>query len=199
MTGENNEWGDFSWTGKDPNSSLAFSAIMVDMDYDKTSGIKLRSGRFFSKKFVTDSNAVVLNDAAVKLMGLKNPVGSSIKFGKEDVTVIGVIENVLMQDPLSLVVPAVMLYRSYFVSGIHPSKAGSDMLRGLAAIQPDVEKYNPAYPFEYSFTDEEFNKNSGMKTRWAGCPPFSRYLVVIISCLGLFVWRLLWQSAARKR
>jgi len=159
MTGVFNNWGDFSWEGKDPNSNPVFSAIMVDFDYEKASGIKLKEGRFFSPQFATDSNAVVLNEAAVGLIGFKNPLGSTVKFGKDNMTVIGVTQNVMMENPFEPVAPAIMLFRPYFVfQGMIRLKDGADVKKALASIQPIVEKYNPAYPFDYHFTDEEFNK-----------------------------------------
>ena len=115
MTGIYNEWDNFSWQGKDPNSRPLFAAVMVDYDYDKVSQIKLKEGRFFSKQFSTDSNSLVLNEAAVKLMGLKNPVGNTIKFGDENVTIIGVTQNVIMDNPFKSVMPEVMLLRPYYV------------------------------------------------------------------------------------
>jgi predicted permease len=188
MTGVYNQWDDFSWAGKDPNSHPLFSAIMVSDDYDKASGIHLKEGRFFSKQFTTDSNAIVLNEAAVKLMGLKNPVGSTIKFGnKDNVTVIGVIENVMMQDPFKPIMPAIMIYRSYFIfQGLIRFKAGTDLRKALAAIQPVVEKYNPAYPFEYRFVDEEFNKKFRNENQVGRLSGIFAVLAVFISCLGLF-------------
>ena len=187
MTGVYNSWDDFSWAGKDPDSRPLFSAIMVDYDYDKASGIKLKEGRFFSKQFATDSNRVILNEAAVKLMGFKKPIGNNVKMGDENLTVIGVSENVLMQDPFKPVMPAIMILRPYFVSqGFIRLKANADLNKAIAAIKPVVEKYNPAYSFDYRFTDEEFAKkfrNENQVGRLAG---IFAVLAIFISCLGLF-------------
>src|SRR5678816_4614696 len=89
----------FSWQGKDPNGHQLFSAIMVDYDYEKVSAIQLTKGRFFSKQFSTDSNAVVLNEAAVKLINYKDPVGKTMKFSDQAVSIIGVVQNVVMENP----------------------------------------------------------------------------------------------------
>ena len=187
MTGIYNQWGDFSWDGKDPNSHPLFAAIMVDLDYEKASRIKLLDGRFFSKQFATDSSAVVLNEAAVKLMGLKKPLGNNIKFGKENMTVIGVVQNVLMQDPFKPVMPAIMLYRPYFVyQAMIRLKAGVDVRKALAAITPVMEKHNPAYPFDYHFVDEEFNKKFSGENQVGQLSGIFAVLAIFISCLGLF-------------
>ncbi len=187
MTGVYNQWDDFSWEGKDPNSHPLFAAIMVDYDYDKVSQIKLKEGRFFSKQFSTDSNTVILNESAVKLMGFKNPVGKTIKFGNQSVTIISVVQNVIMQDPFKSVMPAVMLLRPYFVyQGLLRFRQGAEIRKALAAITPVMEKYNPAYPFEYHFTDEEFNKKFEAENQVGKLSGIFAALAIFISCLGLF-------------
>jgi len=187
MTGIYNNWGGFSWAGKDPNSNPVFSAIMVDEDYDKATGIRIKAGRFFSREFATDSNAVVLNEEAVKLMGFKHPVGERVKFNDENMTVIGVAGNVLQDDPFKPVEPAIMLFRPYFVfQGLIRLKDGADVKKALASIQPVVEKYNPAYPFEYRFTDEEFSKKFERENQVGQLSGIFAVLAIFISCLGLF-------------
>ncbi|HEX5152723.1 MAG TPA: ABC transporter permease [Parafilimonas sp.] len=187
MTGVYNQWDDFSWQGKDPDGHQLFSAIMVDYDYEKVAAVQLKEGRFFSKQFSTDSNAVVLNEAAVKLIGYKNPVGKSMKFGDQPVNIIGVVQNVVMQDPFKSVMPAIMLLRPYFMyQGLLRFKAGVDIRRALAAIKPVMEKYNPAYPFSYKFVDEEFNKKFEAENQVGQLSGIFATLAIFISCLGLF-------------
>jgi len=187
MTGIYNNWGGFSWAGMDPNSSPVFSAIMVDYDYEKATGLKLKEGRFFSRQFLTDSNAVVLNEAAVKLMGFKHPLGETVKFNDEKMTVIGVTDNVMQDDPFKPVEPGIMLFRSYFVfQGFIRLKDGVDVKKALASIQPVVEKYNPGYPFEYRFTDEEFNNKFKSENQVGELSGIFAGLAIFISCLGLF-------------
>ena len=63
------------WPGKDPNLSVDFQQNGVSPEYAKTAGWELKEGRSFSTEFLSDSSAAVINLAAVKFMGLKNPVG----------------------------------------------------------------------------------------------------------------------------
>lgn len=187
MTGVYNQWEGFSWPGKDPQSRPAFSAIMVATDYDKATGLKMKEGRFFSRAYSTDSNAVILNEASAKLMGFKNPVGSHIKFQDTDMTVIGVNKDIMMQNPFEAVKPAIMLFRSDFVfQGLVRLKAGADVHRALAAIQPVMEKYNPAYPFDYRFVDDEFNRKFQSENQIGQLSGIFAALAILISCLGLF-------------
>lgn len=187
MTGIYNNWGGFSWAGMDPNSSPVFSAIMVDYDYEIATGINIKEGRFFSRQFATDSNTIVLNEAAVKLMGFKHPLGETVKFNDEKMTVIGIADNVMQDDPFKPVEPAIMLLRPYFVfQGLIRLKDGVDVKKALAVIQPIVEKYNPAYPFDYKFTDEEFDNKFRNEKQVGRLSGIFAVLAIFISCLGLF-------------
>jgi len=187
MTGVYNQWEGFSWPGKDPKSQPLFTALMVDPAYFKAAGLKLKEGRFFAEKVLSDSNAIVLNEASVKLMGFKNPVGSHVRFGDADMTVIGVTKNVIQQNPYDEVQPAVMLMQPDFTfQGLIRFKNGVDLKKALGAIQPVIEKYNPSYPFEYRFVDDEYDqkfRNEGQIGRLAG---IFAMLAIMISCLGLF-------------
>jgi putative ABC transport system permease protein len=187
MTAVYNQWDDFSWDGKDPNSKPLFSAIMVDHDYERAAGLKLKEGRFFSKQFATDSNAIVLNEAALKLIGFKDPLGKIVKMGNDNLTVIGVTANVLMQNPYTPVKPGLFILRPYFISqGLIRLKPGVDVRKALAAIQPVVEKLNPAFPFSYQFTDELFASKFQNENQVGSLAGVFAVLAVFISCLGLF-------------
>jgi hypothetical protein len=95
--------GGFSWPGKDPNLDADFATIWVTPEFGKTVGWQFIKGRDFSKEFGTDSLSIVINEAAVKFMGIKDPVGTLVKWGDdkdaETFRVVGVIKDMLMQSP----------------------------------------------------------------------------------------------------
>ena len=85
----------WEWKNATPEDKGAiFSIIATSYDYLKTMGIKLKEGRDFSREFSTDSSGVILNEAAVKRMGLKNPVGELLKWNGQDRKVVGVIPDI---------------------------------------------------------------------------------------------------------
>jgi putative ABC transport system permease protein len=182
-----NQWDAFSWEGMDADSKPLFSAIMVDYDYDKVSGIKISEGRFFSREFATDSSAVLINKAAADMIGFKNPLESTIKFNTETMNIIGVTEDVVMQSPFKPVVPAIILLRNYqMAQGLVRIKHDADLQSAMAAIQPVFERHNPSFPFDYKFTDEVFKgkfRNEDQIGKLAGV---FAILSIFISCLGLF-------------
>lgn len=187
MTNINNDWGDFSWEGKDPNLSVSLDVLMVDHDYEKAAGMKFKEGRSFSREFKTDSDAVILNESAVKLMGFKNPIGKTIRHGDKVLNIIGVTENVVIRDAFKSVNPAVIFFREDHLSTVLLRlKSKADLKKTLAVIKPIFEKHNPSLPFEYKFADEEFARKFEMENKVAKLSGIFAGLTIFISCLGLF-------------
>ncbi|HTE10988.1 MAG TPA: ABC transporter permease, partial [Chitinophagaceae bacterium] len=107
LTGLWSNNGGFNWEGKDPNLDADFGTIWVTHEFGKTVGWQFKEGRDLSRDFGTDSSAVILNEAAVTFMGVKNPVGMMMKWGDgpnaKSYKVIGVIKDMLMQSPYTAV------------------------------------------------------------------------------------------------
>ena len=187
MTNINNDWGGFDWQGKDPNLKVSLEVIMTDHDYEKATGMNFIAGRPFSREFKTDSDAVILNEAAVKLIGFKNPVGKTIKQGDKVLNIIGVTKNVVIRDVFRSVNPGVILFREENLSTVLLRlKPTSDVQKSLVAMKPIFEKYNPSLPFEYKFADQEFAMKLDMENKLAKLSGIFAGLTIFISCLGLF-------------
>jgi ABC-type antimicrobial peptide transport system permease subunit len=187
MTNINNDSGDFNWEGKDPNLNVSLDVLMVDHDYERAAGMKFKQGRSFSKEFKTDSNAVILNESAMKLMGFKNPLSKTVKYADKVYKVIGVTENVVIQDAFKSVNPSIIFLSEDNLSTVLLRlKPNADLHKTLAAIKPIFEKYNPSLPFEYKFADEEFAKKFETENKIAKLSGIFAVLTIFISCLGLF-------------
>ncbi|MFI5131515.1 MAG: ABC transporter permease, partial [Chitinophagales bacterium] len=135
------------WDGKPVNANIIFAGESSDIDFTKTMGIKMLEGKDFSGT-PSDSAAMLLNKAAVEVMGLKNPVGMQMRYGNT-YTVIGVTDNVIMGSPFEPVDPMMVFF--------DPNNANSISIRLKNSIQPQkvlgsietiFKKHNPAYPFE---------------------------------------------------
>jgi len=186
-TGVNNDRGDVVWKGKDPSMSDSFGNINVTSEYGKTVGWHFIDGRDFSSKFLTDSSALVLNEAAVKYMGLKNPVGETIRVGNKDLTVIGVIKNMVMESPYD------PIKQTFFRIGrgpfddilikINPNVSAHNALGKIAAV---CKTYSPSVPFSYKFADNEYAKKFATEERVGKLASAFAILAIFISCLGLF-------------
>jgi putative ABC transport system permease protein len=186
-TGVWNSTSGFSWPGKDPNLSTDFGVVAGSYDYGKTVGWQVKEGRGFSKEYATDSSAVILNEAAVKYMNLKNPVGETMTWWDKPLKVIGVIKNMIIESPYDEVRPLIYPLLSYpgnvALIKLSPSIAVRDAIK---KIEPVFKRYNPDQPFEYSFADDDYAKKFGDEERIGKLSGIFTMLAIIISCLGLF-------------
>lgn len=187
LTGVYNSWSDFDWTGKDPASQIAIDAIMTEWDYEKAVGLKFKQGRPFSREYKTDSNAVILNESALKLIGYKDPIGKTMKLNNQTLTIVGVVEDMLIQNPFKPVHPAAILFNPGVANFVFLRlKEHASFQDALKAIQPVFEKYNPAYSFEFQFSNKEFEQKFTMENQVGKLAAIFAVLAIFISCLGLF-------------
>ena len=177
----------FNWEGKDPSLQGNFGVVFISKNYGKTIGWHFKEGRDFSKDFATDSSGMILNEAAIKFMGIKNPVGKTINWDGNLFHVIGVVKDMVMQSPYEPV------FRTVFVTNKDPQEVidirinpSTNMHDALAKIETVFKKYNPEQPFEYHFADEEYAKKFGDEERIGKLASSFAALAIFISCLGLF-------------
>ncbi len=181
----------FSWPGKDPNVNGEFATIWVTHDYGKTVGWQFTEGRDFSREFKTDSAAVVINEASAKFMGVRNPVGKTISWDAGDkklfFTVIGVIQNMVMESPYDPVKPTIYYMDYNNVNWIdiklNPHKSAAESISKVEAV---FKKVIPSAPFDYKFADKEFAAKFASETRVGELSGVFAVLAIFISCLGLF-------------
>jgi ABC-type antimicrobial peptide transport system permease subunit len=177
----------FEWQGNSSSTQTDFNVVYVSTDFGKTIGWKVKEGRDFSSDFATDSSGIILNETAVKYMGLKNPVGENIRWLGKPYHVIGVVNDMITQSPYDPVP------RSVFVTNHDPQQnidirinPSENMHDALAKIETVFKKYNPEQPFIYKFNDEEYAKKFGDEERIGKLAGFFAALAIFISCLGLF-------------
>jgi ABC-type antimicrobial peptide transport system permease subunit len=183
--GWSDSWG-FEWKGKDPNDKTDFDRYIVDDGIVKTAGFHLAQGRDFNLGgYPTDSFGIILNESSVKAMGFKQPIGEIVKDGGRDYHVIGVIRDFILNSPYENTKPMVIKGAGdgwFNVIHIRLKNGPQD----LQKVEQVFKKYNPEYPFDYKFVDEQYaikfedmNREAAMATLFAG-------LTIFISCMGLF-------------
>lgn len=177
-----------SWRGKTPGTSNDFPMIRVTTNYGKTVGWQIVQGRDFSKDFPSDSAAFVLNESAVKFMGLKNPIGEQVSFNDGAVfTVIGVAKDFVVESPYAPVRPSMfrLLTRNdgMLVLKLNPNLSAHDAMDKISAV---LKTYDPTQVFQYKFADEQYAKKFGDEERIGNLATVFAVLAIFISCLGLF-------------
>ncbi|WP_026449602.1 ABC transporter permease [Aequorivita capsosiphonis] len=185
---QSDRWG-FSWEGSsESDKKQDFIYLSSDADFIKTSGVKLVDGRDIDiYNYKSDSTALLLNEKAVKVMGLKNPIGAIIRDDDKQMHVVGVVKDFIMGSPYEPVQPLMIegpsAWFGYVNMRLNPLNATADNLKQIEAI---FKEHNPLFPFEYSFTDQQYElKFKGEQTMGALASIFSG-LTIFIACLGLF-------------
>jgi ABC-type antimicrobial peptide transport system permease subunit len=179
--------GRFNWPGKDPALSIDFPISNVSPEYGKTIGWNIIEGRDFSNHFASDSSAFILNEAAVKFMGFKDPVGKTVEWNGKPFRVIGVIRDIVFESPYRPVQPYIYEMtgdQSYVIN--LKLNACRGIKQSLIEIGKVFESYNPELPFAYKFTDQEFSTKFGDEERVGRLAAFFTILAIFISCLGIF-------------
>jgi putative ABC transport system permease protein len=176
------------WPGQLPGEDkIPIDCIAVTYHMFDTYQIEVIKGRDFATDRPSDSTAVVLNEAAVKLMRLTNPIGQKITWMNAERTVIGVVKNFVWGSPYESVKPTIIGFTKGWVGniGLRLNPANS-VSKNLALLQNVYKQYNPAYPFEYQFTDESFGRKFQNEKLLGTMSVLFTFLAIIISCLGLF-------------
>lgn len=176
-----------SWTGMLPGQRVEVYNLATEYDYTKTMGIKMIEGRDFSETYKSDTAAVILNKTAVKTLNLKDPIGDKIGMWGETYTIIGVMDDVLMGSSSRNIDPVVMKMDPTWSNSISVRLAkSSDIAASVKAVEAVFKKYNPDYPFEYRFADDEFQQKFTSINMIGSLTSTFALLAMFITGLGLF-------------
>lgn len=172
------------WPGKAPDARPIFTQMAVGYDFVKTMDATLVAGRDFSEDFA-DSASYIINEAALKIIGYKDPIGMPLTFWGVKGTIVGVLKDFHFE---SLHVPVdPLVIRKYGERGgyvairVEPGKM-TEVIDGLETLH---KKLNPDFPFGHQFADEEY---ASMYKSEQVAQKLSKYfavLSIVISCLGL--------------
>lgn len=179
------------WDGKQSDNVFDMGINSVDYDFDETLGVEVIEGRFLTKEYSKDAaEGFVINEAAVKAMELKNPVGTkmSIFSGtpyERKGEIIGVNKNMHTESLHSEIKPFAYIYSptgSYMFIKLN-SSTNSTIVQ---TIKNRIEQIAPNDPIELSFLEDDLNKLYSSEETTEKLIGYSSLLAIIISCLGLF-------------
>jgi len=182
-----NTWG-VEWEGKDQSSKIIINRFCTDGDLVKTAGMKIIQGRDIDlRNYVSDSTAIVINEAALKLMKFKNPIGQILKDNGNDWHVVGVVQDFILQSPYEPIRPMVIEGPKGWFNVIHIKYNDKNTIaQNLAKAELIFKKYNPEYPFRSQFIDEQYAKKFSDEQQVKTLATLFAGLTIFISCLGLF-------------
>ena len=187
--------GGWDWNGRDPNMDKNFGTLSVSHLHGKTVGWQFVKGRDFDVSIDSDSSGIVINEAALQVMGLPHPIGEPVSWtwwaDKSRVLnykILGVIKDMVMESPYAPAQPTIFYLKghngtpSWMNVKIAPQVSAAEALPRIEAV---FKKIIPDIPFEYKFADEEYALKFAKEERIGNLASVFAGLAIFISCLGL--------------
>ncbi|ADB40570.1 ABC transporter permease [Spirosoma linguale] len=178
--------GDLKWPGKDPNLQTNVSCMFVGGDFTKTMNIKLVDGRDFRTDSPADSTNYLINEAAARLMSMKDPVGKDVQFWPGKGKIIGLMKDFHLNSLHQEITPLILCFDSRNTSYLLVKTRAGQAPAAIADLEKLSKQFNPNYPFTYHFLDEEFESLYRSEQQVNTLVNYFGFLAILISCLGLF-------------
>ncbi len=185
MVGHNFATYGLEWPGKPSNDNTLFEVFGSGYDFVETMGMHIKEGRSFSRSYGSDSSKIILNEAAVRAMNMKDPVGKMVRIFGNDVQIIGVVKDFHFESMHDAIKPSVL---TLVPEGgtIVASIQANHQRATISAIEKLYDKFNPGFPFTFNFLDEAYQQQYESETRVSVLSKYFAGLAIIISSLGLF-------------
>lgn len=174
------------WDDKNKDDQVRFHQLMVNYDLIETLGIQIKEGRSFSTAYGTDSAGVIVNEAAVKVMGLTDPIGKIMTVWDKQKHIIGVVKDFHFNSVHEPVRP--------FIFNLSPSETallivrldGNNHKAALDELQSFYKTFNPGFALDYQYLDQSYQSQYKSEQLIATLSKYFAALTIIISCVGLF-------------
>jgi len=189
VTVDGNQQSGFKWDGMQKDQeNLSFSGFATSADFVKTMGLKLIDGRDIDlSAHPADSLAVMLNETAITQMGINDPVGKLIRTSTKALTIVGVFKDFIINSPYENMNPMIVFAsQSWAYNTVIRLNPRNDMAKNLQITEAIFKKYNPAYPFNFQFTDTEYQQKFDDQKQTGTLAFVFAGLTIFISCLGMF-------------
>jgi len=178
----------FSWEGKDPETSFLIHQFSVDFDYIKTFNMNIIAGRDFSKEFPVDAStkSFIVNETAVKAMGLEDPVGSKFTLYGNSGQIVGVVEDFHFKSLQKEIEPLVLRIEPQRDSYVFVKFRSEETQSAIASVERVYNSFNPNFPLEFAFLDEEVEQLYTSEQKTKTIFNYFTIIALFISSLGLF-------------
>ncbi|WP_234736861.1 ABC transporter permease [Tellurirhabdus bombi] len=174
--------------GNEQRAEIQTGVYRVDEDYLATLGIQLKAGRFLSKEFLSDTAAAIINETAVRELGLgkTSPIGKKIvRSGQREFTIVGVVKDFHYTSTRQKIAPLVMLSMRNSGAILVKVKA-TDVAELVASFKQQWAAFNPPAPFTYTFLDDRFESLYESEQKTSQLFTIFAVISIVIACLGLF-------------
>ena len=182
--------GGFSW--RDKKYDPSFNTIFVTHEYGKTIGWQFVEGRDFSREVRSDTAGIIINESALKILGLEDPVGEFLNWrpgGSERgmFEILGVVKDMVKGSPFEPTDPSIIFLSNFDLQNLYV-RISPDVSahKALPKIQKVFNQLIPSAPFDYTFADDDYEAKFRAEERIGKLAAVITVLAVAISCLGLF-------------
>jgi hypothetical protein len=177
---------DLQWEGKDPNQRTFFAYRPVNYDLIEMLDLKIVQGRSFLREFGVDT-AIIVNEAGIKAMGLKDPIGKLIDLGKGiKLEIVGVVKDFHYESLRTDVGPMFFMLMPPLTQHVIIKIEEGKETATIDRIQTFFQDYNPGFSFDFRFLDEDYQAQYGDERRVSILSRYFAGIAIVISCLGLF-------------
>jgi putative ABC transport system permease protein len=180
-----NTTSDTNWDGKEEGTEFMVHGMAIDENFMKTMKMDIIEGEGF-RDAVSDTATYILNETAVKEAGIEDPIGKSFTLWQTKGIIKGVVKDFHHRSIHKKIEPTVFLYRPNWFWLVYVKTNGAQNQEAVAAAQTIWKQYNPAYPFEYKFLDDAYDKMYNNEQRLSKLFTAFSAIAICISCLGLF-------------
>lgn len=178
--------GDFDWENRDPGVVIKFQNAGINDRLIETLGMQMVAGRSFSAQYGSQENKILINEAGIKAMGLKNPVGKIFRLWGKDYEIAGIVKNFNFESLQLEVKPVFFRYEATGSNRIFVRLEAGQQRKTIQALKDFYQTYNPGYVLDYRFLDQDFQNQYVAENRISVLSRYFAGLALIISCLGLF-------------
>jgi len=173
------------WDGKLEGDNTLYSIISTGYDFVKTMRIQMDSGRVFSREYSTDSSNYIVNERAAAAMGMDNPLGQRLSVWGREGQIIGVVKDFHTQSFYRDIEPVILRLAPDQTNTILMRIAAGETPKAMATLKSLYNRFNPGYPFNYSFLDADFEQMYRSETVISSLAIVFTVLAILIACLGL--------------
>jgi putative ABC transport system permease protein len=184
LLGDHGGTTDIQWEGKDPDTSIDFANLEVGFDFIETLGIGMAAGTTFSRDIKPD-HQIILNEEAVRQMGLSDPVGKVIKLWGEEKTIVGVAKNFNFESLYEEIKPCFFQVYAELPNTLVRIQAGTEQ-ETIARLDKLYRQFNPGLAFDFKFLDTSYQALYVSEHRIGILSRYFAFIAILISCLGLF-------------
>ncbi|WP_257666746.1 ABC transporter permease [Parapedobacter tibetensis] len=173
------------WEGKPASmNQYTINQLSVDHDFIDVMGMELVTGKGFTGT-PADSAHYILNETALKQIGIEDPIGKPLTHQGKPGTIVGIVKDFHFRDMKNAIGP-VVLFTTWGWDNIYVRTTAKDAKQAVEAIEKLWKQYNADYEFDYTFMDETFDRQYREDIRTGMLFNIFAGIAILLSCLGLF-------------